>query len=129
MKKIIILLLISLVMLPSMATRIDVKTNATTQHGGARMPTITSVAADYNNVAADYNNNVLTVDIQKYTGTVRVFIYDDSGDMLETTIGNICGNGSLSTDISTLTDGEYTIKHPLFYWTCTSSERERSVFC
>lgn len=63
MKNIFIAILMSLAILPSMATLVNVRTKSTLPRGGARMPSITQVRADY-------EDGILTVNIQRYFGRV-----------------------------------------------------------
>lgn len=103
MKKILIAILMSLAILPSMATQINVRTKATLPRGGARMPSIT-------HVSADYENGFLTVNVQKYLGMVWVYIYDADGSVIGENAANIISDGSVSTDITHLKKGDYTLR-------------------
>lgn len=102
MKNIFIAILMSLAILPSMATQVNVRTKSTLPRGGARMPSITQVRADY-------EDGILTVNIQRYFGMVWLYIHDANGNISETSISNINGNGTIDTDVSSLPNGEYSI--------------------
>ena len=93
----------SLAILPSMATQINVRTKATLPRGGARMPSITQVSADY-------ENGFLTVNVQKYSGMVWVYIYDADGNVIGENAANIISYGSVMTDITPLKKGDYTLR-------------------
>lgn len=92
----------SLAILPSMATQVNVRAKATLPRGGARMPSITQVSADY-------ENGFLTVNVQKYSGMVWIYIFDANGNVSEMSVSNINGNGTIKTDASSLPNGEYSI--------------------
>ena len=66
------------------------------------MPSITQVSADY-------ENGFLTVNVQKYSGMVWVYIYDADGNVSGINVSNIDGNGTINTDMSSLPNGEYSI--------------------
>lgn len=66
------------------------------------MPSITQVSADY-------GNGFLTVNVQKYSGMVWVYIYDADGNFSGINVSNINGNGTIDTDVSSLPNGEYSI--------------------
>lgn len=84
------------------ASPVVLRRRALFQHGSMRMPSTTQVEADY-------DNGTLTVNIQKYTGVVCVYIYDADGNVSETSFGNINGSGILTTNVSHLSTGEYSI--------------------
>lgn len=65
MKKLLILLLVLVTLIPSSASAIDIRKEGTVQHGGTRMPSITRVSADY-------EDRVVTVGISRYTGNVHL---------------------------------------------------------
>ncbi len=102
MKKILITILMSLAILPSMATQVNVRVKSTLPRGGARMPSITQVRADY-------EGNNITVSIQRYTGEVYVYIYDTNGNVVGTTLANIDADGTFTIDVGNLKGGMYTI--------------------
>ena len=102
MENIFIAILMSLAILPSMATQVNVRTKSTLPRGGARMPSITQVRADY-------EDGILTVNIQRYFGMVWVYIYDADGNVSGINVSNINGNGTIDTDVSSLPNGEYSI--------------------
>lgn len=103
MKKIIIaIILMSLAMLPNMAAQVNIRVKSTLPHGGARMPSNTQVEADY-------ENGILTVNIQKYSGMVWVYIYDANGNVIEEVADDITGNGTVSSETNFLNKGDYTL--------------------
>lgn len=93
----------SLAILPSMATQVNVRTKATLPRGGARMPSITQVSADY-------ENGILTANVQKYSGMVWVYIYDADGSVIGENVTNIISDGSVTTEINPLKKGDYTLR-------------------
>lgn len=66
------------------------------------MPSITRVGADY-------ENGTMTVNIQKYSGLVWVYIKDVSENVIKLSAANINENGMVEVDISNLDSGDYTI--------------------
>lgn len=50
-----------------------------------------------------------TVNVQKYSGMVWVYIYDADGNVSGINVSNINGNGTIDTDVSSLPNGEYSI--------------------
>lgn len=103
MKKIILLPIVALMCSISViANPLVLRRRAMYQHGGMRMPSITQVSADY-------GNGFLTVNVQKYSGMVWVYIYDADGNVSGINVSNINGNGTIDTDVSSLPNGEYSI--------------------
>ena len=92
----------SLVLLPSMATQVNVRTKSTLPRGGARMPSITQVDADY-------ANGLLTVNIQKYSGVALLYIYDADGSIIGENATNIISDGSVTAEVNPLKKGVYTL--------------------
>lgn len=64
---------------------------------------------------ADYENGFLTVNVQKYSGMVWVYIYDAYGNVSGINVSNINGNGIINPDVSYLPNGEYPIDIVLGY--------------
>lgn len=103
MKKVILLSVVALVCSISVvANSVVLRCRAMYQHGVMRMPSITQVEADY-------VNGILTVNVQKYSGMVWVYIYDANGNFSESSISNINGNGTINPYVSSLPNGEYSI--------------------
>lgn len=102
MKSIFIAILMSLAILPSIATQVNVRTKSTLPRGGARMPSIIQVSADY-------ENGILTVNIQKYSGVALLYIYDSEGSVIGANTANIISDGSVTTEVTPLKKGVYTL--------------------
>jgi len=98
------LMLLTLILTPitCQSTEIDVKGHETISHGGARMPSSTQVAADY-------EGGVITVDITRYTGSVHVYVYDTNDKVVGYTVSTISGSGSVALDTGILPEGDYTL--------------------
>lgn len=79
---------------------ISFRMKGTLQRGCPRMPSITRVEADY-------ECSEITVNIQKYTGTVCVYIYNENGIVVRTTQTHIDANGSFTVDVEDLGEGKY----------------------
>lgn len=60
-------------------------------------------------VKADYEDGILTVNIQKYSGMVWVYIYDANGNVIEEVANDITGNGTVSSETNFLNKGDYTL--------------------
>ena len=102
MKKLLILLLVLVTLIPSSASAIDIRKEGTIHQGGTRMPSITRASADY-------ENGVVTVDISRYTGNVQVYVYDANGIAVDYTVSTISGIGTVALDAGILSEGEYTL--------------------
>lgn len=87
---------------PCNATGIDILKETTTHHGGMRMPSVTQVAADY-------EDGVITVDISRYTGSVQVYVYDTNSIVVGYNVSTISGSGTVTLDTSNLPQGDYTL--------------------
>lgn len=72
MKRLLSLLLVLFIMVPCLATQIDVKVEDRIQRGGKRAPSAVQVSAFY-------ENGVVTVDVSRYYGEAQVFVYDSDG--------------------------------------------------
>lgn len=75
---------------------------ATLQHGCPRIPSATGVKAEY-------NDDVVKVFLQRYYGTVWMYIYDANGNIVSSTVAKIDGDGAIDLDIQSLAEGEYTV--------------------
>lgn len=104
MKKIILLPIVALMCSISMiANPVVLRRRAMYQHGGMRMPSITQVSADY-------ENGFMTVNVQKYSGMVWIYIYDANGSVIGEDSTNIISDGSVTTEINPLKKGDYTLR-------------------
>lgn len=103
MKKLITLLLMFVTLMPCTATSIDIRKEGTTHHGGMRMPSITRVAADY-------ENGVVTLKITGYTGTVQVYVSDSQGNVIGYTLATVPGNGTITLSIDAVMGENYFLK-------------------
>lgn len=72
------------------------------QRGHARIPSIT-------NVDVDYDNEVLTVNVQNYTETVWIYIYDINGNIIDSAASQITGEGTVTLNVQDFPEGVYTI--------------------
>lgn len=100
--KLVSILMLLLGILPVYSRHISFRMKGTFQHGCARMPSITRVGADY-------ENGTMTVNIQKYSGLVWVYIKDVSENVIKLAAANINEKGIVEVDISNLDSGDYTI--------------------
>lgn len=73
------------------------------QHGHARVPPVIQVEADYEDC-------VLTVNIQKYPGTVWIFIYDANGNIVDSTVSDIVVDKTLTLDVHGFKKGQYAVR-------------------
>ena len=100
--KLVSILMLLLGILPVYSRHISFRMKGTFQHGCARMPSITRVGEDY-------ENGTMTVNIQKYSGLVWVYIKDVSENVIKLAAANINEKGMVEVDISNLDSGDYTI--------------------
>ena len=82
MKKLLILLLVFVTLIPGNASGIGIQKKGTIQHKGARMPSITQVEADY-------ENGLITIEVKGYTGGVQAFVSDSQGNIVSSTMSSI----------------------------------------
>lgn len=68
------------------------------QRGHARIPSIT-------NVDVDYDNEVLTVNVQNYTETVWIYIYDINGNIIDSAASQITGEGTVTLNVQDFPEG------------------------
>ena len=87
---------------PCNATGIDIMKESTTHHGGMRMPSLTKVAADY-------DDGVITVDVSRYTGTVQLYVYDANNTVVNYTVATISGSGTVTMNIGDIPQGTYRL--------------------
>lgn len=69
MKKLLILLLVFVTLIPSCASAIDIRKEGTVYQGGMRTPSLTRVSADY-------ENGIITIGVNGYTGGIQVLVSD-----------------------------------------------------
>lgn len=60
-------------------------------------------------VEADYECDVITVNIQRYTGVAYVYIYDVNGNVVGAILTDIDVDGTFTIDVGNLKGGIYTI--------------------
>lgn len=82
MKKLLILLLVFITLIPGSAFGIDIQKESTAQNKGARMPSITQVEANY-------ENGLITIEVKGYTGGVQAFVSDSQGNIVSSTMSSI----------------------------------------
>lgn len=102
MKRLLSLLLVLFIMVPCLATQIDVKVEDRIQRGGKRAPSAVQVSAFY-------ENGVVTVDVSRYYGEAQVFVYDSDGVIVGTAEAMVSGTGSVMCTLDTLLEGECTL--------------------
>lgn len=103
MKKLFVILLTFVLLIPCSIFGIDIRKESTVQHGGMRMPSI-------ERVSADYENGLITIAVKGYTGGVQVFVSDSQGNNIGYAISSIANEGSVSMDLDTLDEGSYSLK-------------------
>ena len=103
MKKLFVILLTFVLLIPCSIFGIDIRKEITVQHGGMRMPSI-------ERVSADYENGLITIAVKGYTGGVQVFVSDSQGNNIGYAISSIANEGSVSMDLDTLDEGSYSLK-------------------
>lgn len=89
-------------LIPCTATGIDIRKEGTVQHGGARMPSITRVVADY-------ENGVVTLKVTRYTGGIQVYVYDSNGSVVAYDYSALYGSSTLSINVGNLPEADYTL--------------------
>lgn len=101
-----------IIFIPCTATSIDIRKEGTIHHGGPRMPSITKVAADY-------ENDVITIEVEGYTGGFQVFVSDVQDNVVCYTMSSIVNSGTITLDIGALAEGSYSLNIVLgndAYW-------------
>ena len=93
MKKFLVLLLMFVTLIPCTVTGIDIRKEGTTHHGGARMPSMTKVTADY-------DNGIITLNVTGYTGNIQVYVSDSQGNIVGYTLATASGNGTITLSIN-----------------------------
>lgn len=89
-------------MMPCLATQIDVKVENRVQRGGKRAPSAVQVSAYY-------EHGVVTVDVSRYYGEARVFVYDSNGTVVGMEEAMVSSTGSVMCTLDTLPGGECTL--------------------
>lgn len=100
--KLVSLLMVLISIVPVYARPLSIRMKATLQHGCPRIPSATGVKAEY-------NDDVVKVFLQRYYGTVWMYIYDANGNIASSTVAKIDGDGDIDLDIQSLAEGEYTV--------------------
>ena len=100
--KIILVLVFLLSIMPIYSKPISFRMKGAFQRGCPRMPSIT-------NVEADYEGEDIAVNIQKYSGTVWICIYDVDGNLVSSIADTITKNGFITQNVANLPTGEYTL--------------------
>lgn len=70
-------------------------------------------------VTARLEQNQLTVNVSRYMGIVKVYVYGDNGSLLASSSVAIEGNGSCTLDMSAIENGSYNVTVELgdmIYW-------------
>lgn len=70
-------------------------------------------------VTASLEQNQLTVNVSRYMGIVKVYVYGDNGSLLASSSVAIEGNGSCTLDMSAIENGSYNVTVELgdmIYW-------------
>ena len=88
--KIILVLVFLLSIMPIYSKPISFRMKGAFQRGCPRMPSI-------------------TVNIQKYSGTVWICIYDVDGNLVSSIADTITKNGFITQNVANLPTGEYTL--------------------
>ena len=99
--KIILVLVFLLSIMPIYSKPISFRMKGAFQRGCPRMPSITKVEADY-------EGEDIAVNIQKYSGTVWICIYDVDGNLVSSIADTITKNGFITQNVANLPTGEYT---------------------
>ena len=102
MKKLIILLLVFVTLIPSCASAIDIRKEGTVHQGGMRTPSLTRVSADY-------ENGIITIGVNGYTGGIQVLVSDSQGNVVSSTMSSITNSGVVSLDLGALAEGGYSL--------------------
>lgn len=100
--KIILVLVFLLSIMPIYSKPISFRMKGAFQRGCPRMPSITKVEADY-------EGEDIAVNIQKYSGTVWICIYDVDGNLVSSIADTITKNGFITQNVANLPTGEYTL--------------------
>ena len=82
MKKLLILLLVFVTLIPGNASGIDIQKEGTAQNKGVRMPSITQVEANY-------ENGLITIEVKGYTDGAQAFVSDSQGNIVSSTMSSI----------------------------------------
>ena len=110
MKKLIILLLVFVTLIPSCASAIDIRKEGTVHQGGMRTPSLTRVSADYENGIITIGVNGYTgIGVNGYTGGIQVLVSDSQGNVVSSTMSSITNSGVVSLDLGTLAEGGYSL--------------------
>lgn len=72
------------------------------QQGSMRMPSITQLAADY-------DDGVVTVDVSRYTGIVQLYVYDANNTVVGYTVSTVSDCGTVTMNIGDTPQGTYRL--------------------
>ena len=64
-------------------------------------------------IAASIEGGIITTESNTYSGTITVTIKDEDGDTVLSTIENVSSNSQITTNVTSLADGSYTIYYTL----------------
>ena len=64
-------------------------------------------------ITASIDNGIITTDVVSYTGTIAVTIKDEDGETVLFTAENVSANSQFTTNVTSLSDGTYTIYYTL----------------
>lgn len=88
------------VLIPCNAMGIDIRKEGTSHHDGTRMPSITKVAADY-------DNGAISLKISGYTGCVQASVCDSKGNVVSYTVAYVTISGVVTMNIANVNTGYY----------------------
>lgn len=103
MRKLLMLIILGIIAMPSMSTGIDIKREQVLQHPGIRMPSAEKILADY-------SNNEITIHISHYSGIVKAYVLDAKGEVVTSNKCNISDAGNLLLNLPQNSLGAYTLR-------------------
>ena len=103
MRKLLMLIILGIIAMPSMSTGIDIKREQVLQHSGMRMPSAEKILADY-------SNNEITIHISHYSGIVKAYVLDAKGEVVTSNKCNISDAGNLLLNLPQNSLGDYTLR-------------------
>lgn len=95
-------LLFMMCLTPISSKPLKLLARGTFQHGRMRMPAATMVSADY-------ESELMTVNVQNYSGLAQIIIYDADGMPVYSSSYTINGTSTLTLNTENLDEGEYTV--------------------
>ena len=64
-------------------------------------------------ITASIDNGIITTYVATYSGTIAVTVKDEDGETVLSTIENVSANSQFTTNVTSLSDGTYTIYYTL----------------